>query len=203
MRELAMRWIKENPENALEFSNEQPPAAVNSLFRRHLLVAWAESDAPAALEWSDQRPGEPDRRATRETICIAVAQTDPRHALELAVGHDADQEESGSLLENLAMQWAEVDLESALAWVNEQPPGEWRDRLTARVAFVLAKSDPYTAACKVAEDMESGPEQTEAIISLLHQWAKLDRERAAAWIADFSSGQLHERALAELQGAGE
>ena len=199
LRELAISWVKADPGNALKFATELPAGEVRDSFFRDLLVAWAKSDAPAALQWSDQRPVESDRRTTRETICITVAETDPRHALELAVGHDADQDESGSLLESLAMQWAEVDLESALAWVKEQPAGEWHDRLIARVAFILSKSDPHAAACSVAGDMESGPQQTEAIISVLHQWAKLDVEGAAAWVADFPPGNLRERALGELR----
>ena len=198
LRELAVCWVKTNPENALKFATELPAGEAGSSFLRDLLVAWAKSDAAAALQWSDQRPAESDRRTTRETICIAVAEADPRHALELAVGHDADQDESGSLLESLTMQWAEVDLESALAWVKEQPGGEWHDRLIARAAFILSKSDPHAAACSVAGDMESGPRQTEAIISVLHQWAKLDVERAAAWVEDFPPGDLRDRALGEL-----
>jgi hypothetical protein len=201
LRELAISWVKANPENALGFAIELPAGELRDSFLRDLLVAWAKSDAPAALQWSDQRPAESDRRTTRETICIAVAETDPRHALELAVGHDADQDESGSLLGNLAMQWAEVDQESALAWVKGQPAGEWHDRLIARVAFILSKSDPHAAACSVAGDMEPGPQQTEAIISVLHQWAKVDVERAAAWVADFPPGDLRDRALGELRCA--
>jgi hypothetical protein len=54
------------------------------------------------------------------------------------------------------------------------PPAKWNDRLMARVAFVLAKSDPFNAACHVAEEMEPGPMQNEAIISVLHQWTLSD-----------------------------
>jgi len=197
---LAGRWIDASPEDALDFAFGLPPGEVRDTFLRQLCVGWARKDAEEALAWSDRLDHAADRRRVRETICNAVAESDPRLAVGLALRHGSDGDGSDGLLENLSMQWANHEPTAALDWVRAQPGGEWHDRLMARVAFILSKSDPHAAACRVAEEMEPGPAQTEAIISVLHQWASLDPTAASEWVEGFPAGQLRERALGELAG---
>jgi hypothetical protein len=200
LRAIAGRWIGANPEEALDFVRRLPGGATKDTFLRQLLVAWTERDAAAAMAWADRLPATAERRAAFTTVSTALATSDPRSALELAIRHGADEDETGGLLENLAMQWAERETSAALEWVGTQPNGEWRDRLIGRVAFILSKSDPCRAACHVAERMEPGPMQDEAAISVLHQWAMIDSESAARWVEGFTAGTLRERALGELAG---
>ena len=54
----------------------------------------------------------------------------------------------------------------------------------ARAAFVLAKINPFLAASKVADEMQSSPVQTEAILSVIYQWSMIDIEAAAGWVRD-------------------
>jgi hypothetical protein len=197
---LAGRWIDASPEDALGFAFGLPPGEVRDTFLRQLCVGWARKDAEEALAWSDRLDHAADRRRVRETICHAVAESDPRLALGLALRHGTDGDGSDGLLENLSMQWADREPAAALDWVRTQPGGEWHDRLMARVAFVLSKSDPYSAACRVAEEMEPGPAQTEAILSVLHRWTAVDPRAAADWVRDFPPGSLRDRALGELAG---
>ena len=177
-----------------------PPGEVRDIFLRQLCVGWARKDPEEALAWSDRLDDVADRRRICETICIAVAESDPRLALGLALRHGSDGEGGDGLLENLSAQWADREPAAALDWVKAQPGGEWHDRLMARVTFVLSKSDPYSAACRVVEEMEPGPAQTEAILSVLHRWIAVDPRAAADWVGDFPPGSLRERALGELAG---
>jgi hypothetical protein len=195
---IARRWIEADPEKALSFARQISGTEVKTTFLRQLLVSWAERDAAAAMAWTIQLSETTERMAAMATISTTLAASDPRSALELAIQHGADQEDAGGLLENLAMQWAERETSTALKWVGTQPNSEWHDRLIARVAFVLAKSDPRSAAFHVAEEMEPGPMQDEAAISILHQWAMIDSESAAQWVGSFTAGPLRERALGEL-----
>jgi hypothetical protein len=197
---LAGRWIDASPEEAVGFAICLPPGEVREILLRQLYVEWARKDPEEALAWSDRLAEGSDRREVRSTVCIAVAESDPRLALGLALQHGADGDDGGGLLENLSAQWADREPAAALDWVREQPDGEWHDRLMARVAFVLSKSDPHTAACQVAEEMEPGPAQTEAILSVLHQWTAVDPAAAAGWVRDFPPGSLRDRALHELAG---
>jgi hypothetical protein len=197
---LAGRWIDASPEEAMGFAFGLPPGEVRDIFLRQLCVTWARKDPDAALAWSDRLDDPAGRRGVRSTVCIAVAESDPRLALGLALRHGCDGGDSDGLLENLSAQWAERDPEAALDWVRTQPGGDWHDRLMARVAFVLSKSDPHSAACRVAGEMEPGPAQTEAILSVLHQWTTVDPRAAADWVRDFPPGGLRDRALGELAG---
>ncbi|MEO7100631.1 MAG: hypothetical protein ABI162_14820 [Luteolibacter sp.] len=195
---VAGSWIGANPKEALDFARQMSAGEIRNTFLRQLLVAWAERDAAAAMAWTEGLADTTERRADLATISTALAISDPRSALELAIQHGADEEETGGLLENLAMQWAERETSTALKWVGTQPNGEWHDRLIARVAFVLAKSDPRSAAFHVTEEMEAGPMQDEAVISILHQWTMIDSESAARWVESFAAGALRDRALGEL-----
>lgn len=200
---LAGRWIGARPEDALGFAFNLKSGEVRDTFLRQLCVAWAWKDAEEALAWSERLDDAADRRRIRSTVCTAVAESDPRLALGLALQHGSDGDDGEFLLDNLSAQWADREPAAALDWVRTQPGGEWRDRLMARVAFVLSKSDPHAAACRVAEDMEPGTMQDEAVISVLHQWAMLDAESAARWVeTGIPDGQLRERALAELSRDG-
>jgi hypothetical protein len=84
--------------------------------------------------------------------------------------------------------------------VQSQPAGDLHDRLIARVAFALAGSAPFKAACYVAEKMQAGPIQNEAVISVLHQWAKTDIVGASDWAENLQDDVLRERATNELAG---
>jgi hypothetical protein len=200
LAEIAGRWVGKNPREALEFARRLPAGEVRETFLRQLLVAWAEKDADAALSWSDQLENDAERLRSQATVCTELAKEKPRQALELAIGHGADEGIGDGLLENLTMQWADREPAPALEWVRQQPTGEWRDRLMARVVFVLAKSEPFNAACHVAEEMEPGPMQNEAIISVLHQWAMSDFPAARDWAETLPTGVLRERAMNELTG---
>ncbi|MEO5715137.1 MAG: hypothetical protein ABIT37_16785 [Luteolibacter sp.] len=195
---LAGRWIDASPEDALDFAFGLPPGEVRETFLRQLCVAWARKDAEKALAWSDRLDDAADRRRVRSTVCIAVAESDPHLAVGLALRHGSEGDDSGGLLENLSAQWADREPAAALDWVRTHPDGEWHDRLLARVAFVLSKSDPHAAACHVAKDMEPGTLQDEAVISILHQWIMKDPQAAASWAAAFPEGDLRSRAMSEI-----
>ena len=57
-----------------------------------------------------------------------------------------------------------------------------------------------TAARLVVEQIPAGPKQTEAVISVVHQWALQDLAGALAWVNRFPGGILKERAAHELAG---
>ena len=134
---------------------------------------------------------------TLERRCLQLAEHDPRAAVNLAI-ETADTHPG--LLENLTAQWATHDLQASHEWVQQQQPGEFREGLLARVAFIGSQSDPVAAARIVTDEMTPGQRQTEAAISVLHQWALRDLEGAAAWALAFPEGALRQRAMGEIEG---
>jgi hypothetical protein len=136
---------------------------------------------------------------TLEHRCLQLAERDPRAAVILAINTRADETYPG-LLESLVAQWATHDLQASHQWVLQQQSGEWRDGLMARIAFVGSQSDPVAAAQIVVQEMTPGQRQTEAAISVLHQWALRDLNAAAAWAHTFPEGPLRKRAMDEIEG---
>ena len=82
------------------------------------------------------------------------------------------------------------------SWVN---PDVSREDLVARVGYVWSLDDPASAACFVAGETPAGDAQVEAAISVLHQWSRSDPDSARAWGECFPLGELHERALYEVE----
>jgi len=136
---------------------------------------------------------------TLERRCLQLAERDPREGVILALNTYASDTHPG-LLENLVGQWATQDLQASHEWVLQQAPGESRDVLMERVAFVCSQSDPVTAARIVTDEMTPGQWQTEAAIAVLHQWALRDLNAAAAWASAFPDGPLRQRAINEIEG---
>jgi len=134
-----------------------------------------------------------------EHRCLQLAERDPPAALDLAIDTRAFENHPG-LLESLVAQWAARDFQASHEWALQQEPGPWRDGLMAHVAFVGAQSDPAAAARIVVEEMNPGQQQTEAAISVLHQWGLRDLDAAAAWASSFPAGTLRQRAMAEIEG---
>ncbi len=69
-----------------------------------------------------------------------------------------------------------------------------RNNLTAR------PTEPAAAANFVVREIPPGSAQTEAVISILHQWALRNFDDAAAWVELFPDGEIRERAINELAG---
>jgi len=165
------------------------------------LMAWlralAAKDLAAALDYVSKMPEGDERNDALEAVCFGLAQKDPARALDLV----QSLQQPDSVSENIVQQWAESDLPSALAWVNNQPDGDARNEMLQRVVLVLAPSDPADTAGLIFEQMPAGQAQDEAIMTLLNQWANKDLKAAALWVENnLSNSPLRDRALAELEG---
>jgi hypothetical protein len=143
-----------------------------------------------------------DPRLRREALvkaCYNEAGHDPAGAVAAAELYSLGQG-PGTVLDNLTEQWAEADFHAAYGWVEAKPAGPARDALVARVAFVWSKSQPSEAAQWLVEETEPGPDQQEAIMTVVHQWGEKDMAGASAWVAQFPAGDFRNRAMSELQG---
>jgi hypothetical protein len=141
------------------------------------------------------------RVAIAEIVCPELAQTNLVAALALAENclGDGSNNVAQNLLDNLAQQWASQDIQAACAWAMAKPPGEQRDQLLQRIAFVAAKNNPAEAVQLVSQQMSPGQIQSEAAISVLYQWTRQDAAAAMAWAEAFPPGDLRERAINEVK----
>ena len=161
---------------------------------------WARAFPAAAVAWLGTAPAGGQGVAVAEILCPELMAVSPMAAVTLAESRlgDGTDDAAKNLLDNMAHQWAEKDMQAASDWALGKPEGAQRDRLLQRVAFVKARTDPQEAARLVFEKMSPGPDQNEAAVSVLCQWARRDAGAALAWAESFPPGELRERALEEV-----
>jgi len=162
---------------------------------------WARRDPKAAWDRALKEPDGDRRVEMLGELCFQMAEDgDPARAVTLADNlHLTDH----GTLANLEQQWAQKDLPAAREWAVVKPDGDEKNELLKRVAYVWASADPENAARFVVEKMSPGHAQTEAAISVLHQWALRDFEGAKAWVELFPDSAIRERAINELAGVRE
>lgn len=130
--------------------------------------------------------------------CLELADTDVLAAIESALAQNLCADDPG-LLPSLLGRWAREDFTGAHAWLRAQEPAAWRDDLLARLAFFQAQNDPLAAARLVLADIRPGPARDEAIISVVHQWARRDAEAARLWAKSLPDAPLSLRAMQEIE----
>lgn len=158
---------------------------------------WAAQDAAGALAWAETLSDINERDATISDVCAQVALNDAARAVQMRERY-APSTEPDAALENFMQQWATQDLQAALQWTAARPQGKQRDLLLERIAFVQSQTEPSNAARLIVEHVPEGQVQTEAIMTVLHQWANRNPAAAAEWVDRFPQGALRQRANAEL-----
>lgn len=161
---------------------------------------WVAQNPHAAVQWAEPQPAGESRSAVLEAACYQIANINPAEAVALAEKYALTNR---ATLANLTAQWAQQDLRAAHAWVLAKPEGDGRNELAARVGFVWSASEPASAAEFVVREIPPGSAQTEAAISVLHQWALRNFDDAAAWVELFPEGEIRNRAINELAGIRE
>ncbi len=191
------RLVKLNPAAAVGFLATLD-GDIRAEYLQRLGQFWAAQDGAAALKWASELPDETERNLALKSVCAEIAQVNPALAIETMERFEIPDDRS--TLENFAQLWADDDLVAATAWAAAKPPGESRDHLLARIATVRSKSDPREAVDFLVKNVMPGEAQTEAAISILHQWALRDWDSARQWMEKFPEGPLRERAQNEITG---
>ena len=194
---LLAELVRSRPEAAARFAESLEAGVMREEALRQVAQRWTAQDPAAAERWAMQL-GDPSERASAlSDLCFQIAQTNAAQALIKAEQYGLSTA-PGSVLENLVQQWAVQDFYSAVNWTVQQPEGEQRDQMLARLAFVQSASAPSEAVKLVVDQIPPGPIQTEAAISVLHQWAVHDLAGARSWVNLFPAGPVRDRADTEL-----
>ena len=191
--------VRQDAKAAAQLAESLDPGLLRKQALRTVARVWAEQDADSACDWAAQLPNWAERDSTLIEMCQQLGQTDPEKALTLAGSYGV---ENGDVMkENLVQLWAEKDWAAALAWVNANPGAELQqDQRLARLAFILSQTSPQEAANLVVDSISPGFTQTEAAMSVLHQWGLQDLAGARAWLDQFPSGEIRQRGGEELNG---
>jgi hypothetical protein len=192
--------VTANPENEIVPTVEANAPQVAPSDPTAELRDWIARDPHAAIEWAVQQPLGEKRAEVLEAACFEIANVNPAEAVALAEKYALTNH---ATLASLTPRWAQQDLRAAHAWVLAKPAGGERNELAARVGFVWSATEPTAAADFVIREIPPGSAQTEAAISVLHQWALRDFAGAKAWVELFPDGEIRQRAMNELAGVRE
>ncbi|RYD23162.1 MAG: hypothetical protein EOP88_05230 [Verrucomicrobiaceae bacterium] len=192
---LLVKLVKIDPEAAAEFGTSLPAGPAREEALRRISQAWATEDAAGAETWAAALPDAVERESALGSICMQVAQLDAGQAILLAERHSLA---AAPVTENLAHLWAAQDFPAAATWIKARPAGEQREQLVMRLALVRSATAPAEAARLVVDEIPEGHVQTEAVISVIYQWARRDMAGAREWVGLFPESALRTRAENEL-----
>jgi hypothetical protein len=203
--ELVPTLVKIDPCAAAAFAR----SAEVSPWRENMMMVvaqnWANLDPDEAQDWASHLSNPADNPHERDNmvsyVAFAVASTDVKRAVQVLEEVPINGTRREILIENLAQQWAESDLQPLAKWIATLPPGEERDGYFARIANAQARTDPSSASTIVSRNISPGPIQEEAALNVLRQWAWNDRSAAADWVNQFPEGEMRDRAARELAEA--
>jgi hypothetical protein len=198
LNELFPTLLASDRAAAVRLLDHLPPSEQRVLLVCRLARNWGAADFAGAVAWISKLTDASERKAAFDEACLAAAELDPAEAIR--AWEIAGFKEDSHVLENLVQNWARFEPAAAESWVLAQPPSAQRDQAIARVAYVLARVKPVDAASLVIRELPEGPVQTEAVISILHQWIQSDPAGASAWVAHFPDGPLADRAKGEIAG---
>lgn len=196
---LLAALVRADPSAAARFAETNDLGGSHDLILHRVAQLWAARDTSAALDWAAALGNARERDEILTDVFLRIAESDPAEAVRTR-GRYVTDEKPNTGLEALAQRWAEKDFPAALDWAFSRAAGEQRDQLIARMAFVQSLTSPIEAAMLVSEKIPSGEAQTEAAMTVLHQWASRDFAAAEKWVACFPESDLRDRAVAELEG---
>lgn len=105
-----------------------------------------------------------------------------------------------TLLQDVAIVWAEKDPLAALEWANGLPAGEGRQVAVCAIGYEAARGEP-TNALMAALALESGPGRNQLILHVINQWAVTDPVTALNWVETVQESGLRDELFANLATA--
>ncbi|MEO5958985.1 MAG: hypothetical protein ABIR80_07700 [Opitutaceae bacterium] len=164
--------------------------------------AWAQRDADAALRWALNQSDPTAAHAARSSVTAELVHENARAALARIAALPANSSRD-DMLGLAAAWWARREADDALAWLRELPDAGLRQRLTPRIAFAIAQTDPPRALA-LTETLPAGRERWVIVSAIAQTWTAVNPKAAEIWAAKIPAGPEREAALAGLQvGVGE
>jgi hypothetical protein len=200
--DLVPALVRMDPKAAAAFAQSLNMPQWRSDMMMVVAQTWATLNPDDAQSWASHLPPSPGDPLERDTmvsyVCFSIANTDANRAVQVLEQCPINAPRLQIMVENLAQQWADSDLQPLENWVATLPAGPERDDYFARVANAEARSDPQKAAAIVSTEIAPGAAQDEAAVNVVKQWAWNDSSSATEWVNAFPSGDLHDRAQAAL-----
>jgi hypothetical protein len=198
-QKLLPDWVRRDPRAAALFA--ESPEAAPWRFDLMTVVAqtWADVNVDDAEAWASQLANPTERNMVLGYVAFEEANSDSSRAVQVLGNPLMSDDRRTILIQNLANQWTDQDLQPLYDWLNTQPPSAQRDDWFERVALAQSRNAPAQAAQIVSDDITPGPVQDNAALQVLRQWMQQDQAAAVAWANQFPTA-LRDLATPILNG---
>lgn len=220
--ELLRWWAESEPVAAIDFAVIYPNVHGRPTLVVELFVAWLNRTSDEALPWLHRLEAGPVRAQILPSVISMVAQQEPREALRLAgelsgeprraalsalflqwtasrpveavdqAARLTDARERNLVLRQVLGKWMDTDLNAALAWAKNLPPGPAPDSfevLPPMVGIVMEKwasMAPADAAGYLLTTPE-GAGRIGLLKTVAAQWAGAHPREALQWTASIAN----------------
>ncbi|HSD73641.1 MAG TPA: hypothetical protein VLB75_02660 [Steroidobacteraceae bacterium] len=158
-------------------------------------IAYREPDVAAEL--LDRVPREA-RDQWIATIANAYAQSDPAKAVQWMRRFE-NEPGYAAIVQQVAMNAAAVDPESALDVIDRLAEGKKREQVLAGTMHMIAFQQPEIAA-RLLEEISDENLRAQAMSGVASTWAQSDLPAARKWVMSIPAGPSRDQALANMIG---
>jgi hypothetical protein len=196
LQRMLETWVPGDAPAAARFAELQADPFLREVGLRTVARSWTRIDAEAAERWAVAIGDPVARRQVLDQVALVLADSEPRAALDF-LARCGDGTDPGDALAGVIVSWASRDFAAAKSWLDAQAPGESRNALVQRLAFLRAQTDPGKAMQLASEMLSDEDARLDAYSSIIRPWVERDVESARAWIAS-ADAATRRRVEAEL-----
>jgi hypothetical protein len=195
---LLRRWATHSLEDAVQWVEHLPEGRSARAAFREIVVVWSKQDLTGAVGWVQQLPEGSNKTAAGLALASEAA-TRKEGVTAINLVADLPQSpERDELLNYSARQWAIVDQNNAVLWIERIQDPMLREEMLVNVAIDWAVQDPFNAAIFASTALTPGLGQNNAVINIVRFMAVSAPDRAAAWVEQFPEGNLRATAMENL-----
>jgi hypothetical protein len=180
------RETEENPGPQVTKSGRTPREPTHASPAESLRQALVSADSLTEVAERD--------KALAKVAWDAIA-SDPELAHEALGKITPGSGEKIPLIQHLAMRLADGDVDAALEWASTLESEREAAAAHARIALVVADTDPARAAELLSEHGLANREFEVAVVQVLRHWVRKNPSDAAAWVAMFPPSEFRKEGL--------
>jgi hypothetical protein len=112
--------------------------------------------------------------------------------------HLPASEAASELLNQVAITWANDDLDSAVHWLNKLPEGDRRKNIVrTAISYEAARTDELMAVTLATQipEVQGGGQVLDYVV---RQWAAKTPDAAVRWASQITDKNLHEKLIAAI-----
>lgn len=126
------------------------------------------------------------------------AEKSPVAAAQWAAAHMSDDSYGHNIFSKIMVPWAQKDLASAVAWVQQLPADGNKTAAAFSLATEAAKQKEAVTAIKLTAYIPPGPTRDDLLNYSVQEWATTDLNSAVAWVGKTQDPALRDSMLGKI-----